>query len=164
MAAKGPRENITLECTDCKRRNYITSKNKRHNTERLELVKFCKYCNKKNDTKSIEKNKSDVATIGNELKKVSWPSAGELSKATASVVFLVIIVALIIFLSDSLFSLGFKKVTGPIIERQKKEQNIGTNTSNNEKNKIEEKKSEENKEDKKEENKEDKKEENKEQQ
>ena len=119
---------------------------------------------KKNDKKSIEKNKSDVATIGNELKKVSWPSAGELSKATASVVFLVIIVALIIFLSDSLFSLGFKKVTGPIIERQKKEQNIGTNISNNEKNKIEEKKSEENKEDKKEENKEDKKEENKEQQ
>jgi ribosomal protein L33 len=47
MAAKGPRENITLECTDCKRRNYITSKNKRHNTERLELVKFCKYCNKR---------------------------------------------------------------------------------------------------------------------
>lgn len=120
---------------------------------------------KKNDKKSIEKNKSDVATIGNELKKVSWPSAGELSKATASVVFLVIIVALIIFLSDSLFSLGFKKVTEPIIERQKKEQNIGnTNTSNSEKTKTEEKKSEENKEDKKEENKEDKKEENKEQQ
>ena len=119
---------------------------------------------KKNDKKAIEKNKSDVATVGNELKKVSWPSASELSKATASVVFLVIIVALIIFLSDSLFSLGFKKVTGPIIERQKKEQNIGTNNSNNEKNKIEEKKSEENKEDKKEENKENKKEENKEQQ
>ena len=120
---------------------------------------------KKNDKKSIEKNKSDVATVGNELKKVSWPSAGELSKATASVVFLVIIVALIIFLSDSLFSLGFKKVTEPIIAKQKKEQNIGnTNTSNNEKTKTEEKKSEENKEDKKEENKEDKKEENKEQQ
>lgn len=119
---------------------------------------------KKNDKKSIEKNKSDVATIGNELKKVSWPKAGELSKATASVIFLVIIVALIIFLSDSLFSLGFKKVTEPIIAKQKKEQNIGTNTSNNEKTKTEEKKSEENKEDKKEENKEDKKEENKEQQ
>ena len=27
MAAKGPRENITLECTECKRRNYVTSKN-----------------------------------------------------------------------------------------------------------------------------------------
>ena len=119
---------------------------------------------KKNDKKAIEKNKSDVATIGNELKKVSWPKAGELSKATASVIFLVVIVALIIFLSDSLFSLGFKKVTEPIIAKQKKEQNIGTNTSNSEKNETKEKKSEENKEDKKEENKEEKKEENKEQQ
>ena len=112
---------------------------------------------KKNDKKSIEKNKSDVATIGNELKKVSWPSAGELSKATASVVFLVIIVALIIFLSDSLFSLGFKKVTGPIIERQKKEQNIGntnnTNNSNNNESKKEDKKEESKTEEKKDENK-----------
>ena len=32
MAAKGPRENITLECTECKRRNYMTSKNKRNNS------------------------------------------------------------------------------------------------------------------------------------
>ena len=38
MAAKGPRENITLECTECKRRNYMTSKNKRNNTDRLEIV------------------------------------------------------------------------------------------------------------------------------
>ena len=29
MAAKGPRENIILECTECKNRNYMTSKNKR---------------------------------------------------------------------------------------------------------------------------------------
>ena len=28
MAAKGPRENITLECTECKSRNYTTTKNK----------------------------------------------------------------------------------------------------------------------------------------
>ena len=40
MAAKGPRENITLECTECKNRNYVTSKNKRNNTDRLELVKY----------------------------------------------------------------------------------------------------------------------------
>ena len=32
MAAKGPRENIILECTECKNRNYMTSKNKRNNT------------------------------------------------------------------------------------------------------------------------------------
>ena len=104
---------------------------------------------KKNDKKAIEKNKSEVATVGNELKKVSWPSASELSKATASVVFLVVIVALIIFISDSLFSLGFKKITEPIIEKQKKEQNIGTEstTSTTEKKseKTEENKTEENK-------------------
>ncbi len=117
---------------------------------------------KKNDKKAIEKNKSDVANIGNELKKVSWPKASELSKATASVVFLVVIVALIIFLSDSLFSLGLKKITQPIIEKQKKEQNIGTESTTSktetksekteenktEENKKEETKTEENKENK----------------
>lgn len=104
---------------------------------------------KKNDKKAIEKNKSDVANIGNELKKVSWPKASELSKATASVIFLVVIVALIIFLSDSLFSLGLKKITEPIIEKQKKEQNIGTesttSTTETKSEKTEENKKEENK-------------------
>lgn len=104
---------------------------------------------KKNDKKAIEKNKSDVANVGNELKKVSWPKASELSKATASVIFLVVIVALIIFLSDSLFSLGLKKITEPIIEKQKKEQNIvtesTTSTTETKSEKTEEKKTEENK-------------------
>ena len=31
MAAKGPRENIILESTEYKNRNYTTSKNKRNN-------------------------------------------------------------------------------------------------------------------------------------
>ena len=73
---------------------------------------------KKNDKKAVEKNKSEVATVGNELKKVSWPKAGELSKATASVIFLVVIVALIIFLSDSLFP-GYCCCQGfPSVHRQ----------------------------------------------
>ncbi len=46
MAAKGPRENITLECTECKNRTYTTTKNKRKNTDRLELKKYCKFCKK----------------------------------------------------------------------------------------------------------------------
>ena len=104
---------------------------------------------KKNDKKIIEKNKSDVANVGNELKKVSWPKASELSKATASVIFLVVIVALIIFLSDSLFSLGLKKITEPIIEKQKKEQHIGTESTTS----TIETKSEKTEENKKEENK-----------
>lgn len=54
MAAKGPRENITLECTECKRRNYVTSKNKRNNTDRLELVKYCKFCKKRTTHKETK--------------------------------------------------------------------------------------------------------------
>ena len=46
MAAKGAREPITLECTECKRRTYMTEKNKKNNTERLEITKYCKFCHK----------------------------------------------------------------------------------------------------------------------
>lgn len=36
---------IKLECTDCKRVNYHTTRNKKLKT-RLELSKFCKWCKK----------------------------------------------------------------------------------------------------------------------
>jgi large subunit ribosomal protein L33 len=39
-----PRDKITLECTDCKSRNYFTSKNKRKHPERMEARKFCPRC------------------------------------------------------------------------------------------------------------------------
>ncbi len=35
---------ITLECTECRERNYTTTKNKRTNAEKLELSKFCRRC------------------------------------------------------------------------------------------------------------------------
>ncbi len=38
------REIITLECTECKRRNYTSTKNKRNTTGRLEIKKYCKWC------------------------------------------------------------------------------------------------------------------------
>jgi large subunit ribosomal protein L33 len=41
-----PRDNITLQCTDCKGRNYVTTKNKKTTTERLEFKKFCSRCRK----------------------------------------------------------------------------------------------------------------------
>ncbi|HLI88657.1 MAG TPA: 50S ribosomal protein L33 [Ktedonobacteraceae bacterium] len=46
MASKG-KENrivIALACTNCKHRNYSTTKSKRNNPDRLELRKFCKTC------------------------------------------------------------------------------------------------------------------------
>ncbi|MEI7942512.1 MAG: 50S ribosomal protein L33 [Candidatus Riflemargulisbacteria bacterium] len=34
---------VTLECTECKRRNYATNKNKKNTTEKMELKKYCKW-------------------------------------------------------------------------------------------------------------------------
>lgn len=41
-----PRENITMECSECKSRNYFTTKNRRKHPERLELRKYCPRCDK----------------------------------------------------------------------------------------------------------------------
>ena len=46
MASKGAREHITLECTEWHNRNYVTEKNKKHNSDRMELKKYCKFCKK----------------------------------------------------------------------------------------------------------------------
>jgi len=37
------REIITLACTECKRRNYTTMKNKKRTPKKLELKKYCKF-------------------------------------------------------------------------------------------------------------------------
>ena len=44
MAKKAVRTHITLACTECKERNYITEKNRRNDPSRLELNKFCSRC------------------------------------------------------------------------------------------------------------------------
>jgi len=40
------RPKITLACTECKERNYITKKNRRNNPDRMEMAKFCPRCRK----------------------------------------------------------------------------------------------------------------------
>ncbi len=40
MAKAQDRDHITLACTECRERNYVTKKNKRNDPERLELKKF----------------------------------------------------------------------------------------------------------------------------
>ncbi len=37
---------ITMACTECKRRNYSTEKNKKNTPDRIELKKYCKFCKK----------------------------------------------------------------------------------------------------------------------
>ena len=44
MAKKADRIIIYLACTECKERNYTSSKNKRNDPGRLEFNKFCPRC------------------------------------------------------------------------------------------------------------------------
>ncbi|MBN1540505.1 50S ribosomal protein L33 [candidate division KSB1 bacterium] len=41
------RDLVILECTECKRRNYTTDKNKRTQSGRVEYKKYCKWCDKR---------------------------------------------------------------------------------------------------------------------
>ena len=38
------RTRITLACTECKQRNYDTTKDKKAHPERMETKKYCKFC------------------------------------------------------------------------------------------------------------------------
>jgi large subunit ribosomal protein L33 len=40
------RDNVQLQCGDCKRRNYVTTKNKKTTTGKLEFKKYCRWCRK----------------------------------------------------------------------------------------------------------------------
>ena len=38
------RDIVSLACSECKRRNYSTTRNKKKTTERLSMKKFCPSC------------------------------------------------------------------------------------------------------------------------
>ncbi|HOO39504.1 MAG TPA: 50S ribosomal protein L33 [Deltaproteobacteria bacterium] len=38
------RDNVTLACGECKRRNYMSTRNKKKTTDKLELKKYCPFC------------------------------------------------------------------------------------------------------------------------
>lgn len=35
---------IQLQCTECKRKNYTTMKNKKNTSGKLEFKKYCRFC------------------------------------------------------------------------------------------------------------------------
>jgi len=60
---KGTRILITLECTECRTNiskrsegvsRYLTQKNRRNTPQRIELKKYCSYCNKPTIHKEIK--------------------------------------------------------------------------------------------------------------
>lgn len=48
------RKIITLECTECKNRNYSSQKNISNDAERIEINKFCPHCNKRTKHKETK--------------------------------------------------------------------------------------------------------------
>ena len=46
MAKKSGREWVFMECPDCSRRNYRTSRSARGDAKKLQLKKYCPWCRK----------------------------------------------------------------------------------------------------------------------
>ena len=44
MEVESLRTRITLACTECKQRNYSTTKDKKTMPDRMEIKKYCKFC------------------------------------------------------------------------------------------------------------------------
>jgi large subunit ribosomal protein L33 len=40
------RDIVTLACTECKQRNYTTTKNKKNTPDKLTFSKYCRFCKK----------------------------------------------------------------------------------------------------------------------
>ncbi len=38
------RDTVQMMCTECKRKNYTTDKNKKTTSGKLEFKKFCRFC------------------------------------------------------------------------------------------------------------------------
>src|ERR1700686_3279512 len=70
------REIITLQCPECKNRNYSTTKNKKTTTGRLEFSKFCNTCRKHTDHKETKKS---PAGSGSEAFSTSFRITGGVS-------------------------------------------------------------------------------------
>jgi len=49
----GARILITLSCTECRERNYHSTKNRRNDPDRLELTKFCPRCRERTAHREI---------------------------------------------------------------------------------------------------------------
>ena len=46
MANNGKRVRVVLACDECKQRNYNTTKNKKNDPDRIQLMKYCRFCKK----------------------------------------------------------------------------------------------------------------------
>ena len=48
-----PRETVHLQCSECKRRNYSSTRNKKKQTAKLQLSKYCRFCRRHTPHKEV---------------------------------------------------------------------------------------------------------------
>ena len=77
------RTRITLSCTECKQRNYNTTKDKKTHPERLEMKKYCRFC-----------------SVRTEFGKIIWPGRDTMVKQLIAVVCVTVVAALLIAVID----------------------------------------------------------------
>ena len=82
------RTKITLACTECKNRNYNTTKDKKAHPDRMEIKKYCRFCK----THTVHKQ--------------------SLARQTGAVVAVSVVLGLIIALLDFLIQYGVDFLVG----------------------------------------------------
>ena len=126
------RTRITLACTECKQRNYNTTKDKKAHPDRMETKKYCRFCKTHTmhketkqflldqhladerslvmgDSPKTEKKsglKEFFQGIKTEFKKISWPDKTTLLKQSVVVITISIVLGLLITLMDTVIQYG----------------------------------------------------------
>ena len=115
------RTRITLECTECKNRNYNMTKDKKAHPDRMETKKYCRFCKSHtlhketkessggsgimSETEKTQK-KSWFKGLQAEFKKVIWPDKKTLARQTTAVVAVSVILGALIAVIDVILRYG----------------------------------------------------------
>ena len=119
------RTKITLACTECKQRNYNTTKDKKTHPDRMETKKYCRFCKTHTlhkETKQFAAWQSGTSVVKGkwlmgdsdkkqkagffkgvkqEFGKISWLDKASLMKQSVAVVGISVVMGLIITLLDT---------------------------------------------------------------
>ena len=100
------KKKAALACSVCGSRNYTKSVSEGKSGERLEINKFCKYCNQYTLHKETKQRTGGPAmkfikSVKDEMKQVTWPSGKQLRKDTLVVIETSIIFGVMFFVMDT---------------------------------------------------------------
>ena len=123
------RTKITLACTECKQRNYNTTKDKKTHPDRMETKKYCRFCKThtmhketkyyiwKKERKMADSAKTKTKkpgcfkNVSIEFKKIIWPDKNTMFKQSIAVVAISIVLGIIIAAIDALAKYGVNFLT-----------------------------------------------------